>query len=260
MELSERIKLYRQKAHLSQEKLAEFMGVSRQAVTKWESGQSVPTTENLFRLAELFEISVDQLVADQESSLSVAEQVLELHQAEDAKKKAQRRAEICSRLLHSAGILLFFGLLFLLGKVVFQQWRGGPILGWLLGTDPQNHSYLFGWLLKRGLYLTSSILCVVPVWFGRRRTGWMGLLGFSLGLFLGEFCGKNPAGAAWGLTHYGWLIWGGSFLVSLIMGWILERFSQDSIHWKNRKFQIFLAIYTLAMAAVILLTRMGMAG
>ena len=37
---------------LSQEALARRMDVSRQAVTKWESGQSAPSTENLFRLAE----------------------------------------------------------------------------------------------------------------------------------------------------------------------------------------------------------------
>lgn len=46
---------------ISQEKLAELVGVSRQAVTKWESGKSNPDTENLIRLAEVFGVSVDEL-------------------------------------------------------------------------------------------------------------------------------------------------------------------------------------------------------
>ena len=52
MTLGERIKSCRQKAGLSQEKLAELAGVSRQAVTKWEAGQSAPSTENLLKLAD----------------------------------------------------------------------------------------------------------------------------------------------------------------------------------------------------------------
>ncbi len=47
---------------MSQEALARRMDVSRQAVTKWESGQSAPSTENLFRLAELFDTTVDLLL------------------------------------------------------------------------------------------------------------------------------------------------------------------------------------------------------
>ena len=50
--LGQRIREHRRRAGLSQEALARRMDVSRQAVTKWESGQSAPSTENLFRLAE----------------------------------------------------------------------------------------------------------------------------------------------------------------------------------------------------------------
>ena len=49
----ERIRTYRQRAGMSQEMAAELVGVSRQAVAKWESGKSAPSTENLFRLAEV---------------------------------------------------------------------------------------------------------------------------------------------------------------------------------------------------------------
>ena len=62
MQLSERIKHLRTEKGLSQERLSEAVGVSRQAVAKWESGVSAPSTENLFRLAEVFGTSVDLIL------------------------------------------------------------------------------------------------------------------------------------------------------------------------------------------------------
>ena len=61
MTLGEKISCLRKKAGYSQEKLAELMDVSRQAVTKWESGKANPDTENLIRLAEIFGVSLDEL-------------------------------------------------------------------------------------------------------------------------------------------------------------------------------------------------------
>jgi transcriptional regulator with XRE-family HTH domain len=61
MTLGERIKEQRKKQGFSQEKIAELIGVSRQAVTKWEGNQSIPCMENLITLAEIFEISLNEL-------------------------------------------------------------------------------------------------------------------------------------------------------------------------------------------------------
>lgn len=61
MELGTRIQQLRKARGISQERLAEEMGVSRQAVSKWEQGLSLPSTENLLALAELFAVSADEL-------------------------------------------------------------------------------------------------------------------------------------------------------------------------------------------------------
>lgn len=68
MTLGERIRNRREKLKLSQGYVAEQIGVSRQAVSKWETGQSEPTAENLVRLAELFEISLAELVGAEETA------------------------------------------------------------------------------------------------------------------------------------------------------------------------------------------------
>ena len=62
--LGEKIKEQRTAHGLSQETLAETMGVSRQAVTKWETDQSAPSSEKLIALAKLFHISLDELIGN----------------------------------------------------------------------------------------------------------------------------------------------------------------------------------------------------
>ena len=53
MTLEEKIKHYRKQAGLSQEKMAEKIGVSRQAITKWENGTGTPDIANLMAIADL---------------------------------------------------------------------------------------------------------------------------------------------------------------------------------------------------------------
>ena len=95
MSLGERIKEQRKISGLSQEKVAEFVGVSRQAVTKWETGQSAPSTENLFKLAEIFGTTVDILLAsDEEEKDTPAEQIYYLYKMEQEKIREERRKKI----------------------------------------------------------------------------------------------------------------------------------------------------------------------
>ena len=65
MGLSQNIALLRKNIGLTQEKLAEKCGVSRQAVTKWESGESEPSIEKLVILSEIFGISIDELIKNE---------------------------------------------------------------------------------------------------------------------------------------------------------------------------------------------------
>lgn len=62
MTLGNNIKRRREELKLSQEYVAEQLGVSRQAVSKWETDQSEPTAGNLIQLAQVFEISLSELV------------------------------------------------------------------------------------------------------------------------------------------------------------------------------------------------------
>lgn len=64
--LGEVIKNYRTKNKMTQEFVAEAVGVSRQSVSKWEQGITDPSTSNLFALAKLFNVSVEELLKEVE--------------------------------------------------------------------------------------------------------------------------------------------------------------------------------------------------
>lgn len=64
--LGEILKENRTHCKMTQEFVAETIGVSRQAVSKWENGTSDPSTSNLFALAKLYSISVEELLKEVE--------------------------------------------------------------------------------------------------------------------------------------------------------------------------------------------------
>lgn len=63
MTMAENIKAYRNNKGLNQYEFAEKLGISPQAVSKWECGQSCPSIENLCMISEIFGISIDTLLS-----------------------------------------------------------------------------------------------------------------------------------------------------------------------------------------------------
>lgn len=65
MDFGDKLKQYRLNEGLSQEQLAEKIGVSRQAITKWETKRGLPDVENMVILAEVFKLTLDELVLEE---------------------------------------------------------------------------------------------------------------------------------------------------------------------------------------------------
>lgn len=57
-----RLKMFRRQSGFTQEEIAEKLGVSRQAVAKWERGESMPDIESCIKLADIYKTTVDMLV------------------------------------------------------------------------------------------------------------------------------------------------------------------------------------------------------
>lgn len=77
MNLSEKLILLRKEKGVSQAELAELMNVSRQAISRWETGAAVPSAENLKYLRSLYNVSLDYLFNDAADEPDENEKVIE---------------------------------------------------------------------------------------------------------------------------------------------------------------------------------------
>ncbi|MBD5103912.1 MAG: helix-turn-helix transcriptional regulator [Ruminococcaceae bacterium] len=68
MTFAEKLKGIRKQSGMSQEQLAEKIGVSRQAVTKWETSTGIPDIENIMSISDVFGISIDELLSNEKIS------------------------------------------------------------------------------------------------------------------------------------------------------------------------------------------------
>lgn len=84
---AERLVQLRKEHGLSQEELAAKLGVSRQAVSKWERGEASPDTDNLIALAKLYQISLDELL---DHKVETKEEKIEVDTSSDEKKKKDK--------------------------------------------------------------------------------------------------------------------------------------------------------------------------
>ncbi len=119
---------------LSQEALAEKIGVSRQAVSKWERAESAPDTDNLIALSELYEVSIDELLKGG-------------HEAEQSTSEGRRHRKIIKHKQDAWGAI---------GSV------SAIIIFFLLG-------FLFNaWYIAWVVFLIIPIFYYIPVITGRK--------------------------------------------------------------------------------------------
>lgn len=64
MRLEDKLQLVRKRNGYSQEKLADKIGIARQTISKWENGQAIPELNGLILLSELYGVTIDRIVKD----------------------------------------------------------------------------------------------------------------------------------------------------------------------------------------------------
>lgn len=140
--LSEKIYALRRKNGLSQEQLAEKIGVSRQAISKWEGGLSTPELDKLKALSECFQVTIDELTENQAAPAPG-------HAAEEKSDpapspKGESKAGICL-CVTGAACLLLFGLLTVIHPTSVDQLNQSSVIT-LNGT---------------GIFITLSVLLLL---------------------------------------------------------------------------------------------------
>lgn len=178
MTLAEKIQYMRKKAGLSQEALAEILGVSRQAVSKWETGEAAPEAGKVFALSRAFGVTADWLLSDE----GLPEQKLE-SEVEDAGEGSENDTSASNWVESIPGVL---------GRLL-RRW------GWLFGvyTAIVGAAFtLFGVLAR---LLANSFTRSVSMGFDA-MPGW-------------EFAGSFPADVASPVASGPFSIFGTVFIV-----------------------------------------------
>ena len=250
MTLGEKIKSLRKGLGMSQEKLAELMGISRQAVAKWENGQSAPSTANLFKLAEILNTTTAFLLADDDAKdtgteentdetkavLSQAEEFYRVFKTEEERKNKEKKQRIRKNIIWALVVILAYLAVYIIGRLIWCR-TDSSLTGLLWASTPEGeNSYLYGWLLSSGLFWVSLAISALPALLGKKYFSAITFSGFIIGLILGIVFGPNPEGASLGQSHYGWAVWGGIFILSVILGIIFEvlkKRSSKDIYFKT---------------------------
>jgi transcriptional regulator with XRE-family HTH domain len=110
IETANRLLQYRKKMNLSQEELAAKIGVSRQAVSKWERAEASPDTDNLILLADIYGVSLDELLkgekeTESETQSEEPENNSENNPDSDTKNQTRFRSNTESMLTQRTAIL-----------------------------------------------------------------------------------------------------------------------------------------------------------
>lgn len=120
--LGERLYDLRTKAGYSQEQLAELLGVSRQAVSRWEVGQGKPEIDNVVKLAQIYRVSVDYVLTGEQRVPSVSEVG-----APPARQELPREYRVAlSVVLAFMGLAAAFALFVLLVGIIYTLFWGPP--------------------------------------------------------------------------------------------------------------------------------------
>lgn len=102
MNLAEKITKHRKQKGWSQEQLAEQLDISRQSVSKWESGASIPDLDKILRLSEIFEVSTDYLLKDEMEEEQVKSDEDKLENKETKRIISQTEAKTYLKIMRQA--------------------------------------------------------------------------------------------------------------------------------------------------------------
>ena len=121
MNFSEKLLTLRKANDLTQEQLAEKLDVSRQSISKWESGQATPELEKIVALSAVFNVTTDYLLKSSEiDDLSVKTEILEKQQ-QMMLIREQRHQQIFSCVMYSIAVyLIFFAVYFIQHECFFK--------------------------------------------------------------------------------------------------------------------------------------------
>ena len=121
MDFSEKLLTLRKANDMTQEQLAEKLDVSRQSISKWESGQATPELEKIVAMSAVFNVTTDYLLKSSEiDDLSVKTEMLEKQQQMMLGREKKQR-QVFSCIMYSAAVYLAFFAVCFIERFFFHE-------------------------------------------------------------------------------------------------------------------------------------------
>ena len=224
MTVGNRISELRKKKGYTQEYVAEQLGVSRQAVSKWESDASLPSTENLLQLSNILDVSLSEITESKEEpkQLSPLEEYAcqRLKEEQVWKKRIRQIVLSCIQI----GLLIAFFLI-----LHYVCWFFDYCLG--------RRVYIFTWMCKHNVLLLSSLVCIGFV-LVKRPLACIGIcVGSTIGIVLGHFVAYDASVSTHVSMNNGWVFYLASvyllFLIGLVYDYKLSPADASNKFMKN---------------------------
>ena len=151
----------RTKMGLSQDELAEKVFVTRQAVSRWETGEAVPDTEKVIQLSRIFHVTTDYLLLDIDEapqSAAPAENNRETDQ-----RAAEKRMKRQSMRMHFGWFLLIFGIISLSATLIGAGLYAQTLTEWRTNLGRYGTALFDSWILALFIVSAALTLCGILI-------------------------------------------------------------------------------------------------
>ncbi len=172
MEIGSKIKNARIKENLTQEQVAEALGVSRQTISNWENEKTYPDIVSVVKMSDLYHISLDHLLKEEKSMSDYLDYLDESTNVVKSKNKLSK---------------------FILIVSYFAIWSISLIVFWFFtsGSDAMGYSIMFLWIVLPVTTFVYSVLIGKNNYWGKWK--WISSLAFGIMYMLAEYATFSAA-------------------------------------------------------------------
>lgn len=166
MELGKKIQNARLESAMTQEQVAEYLGVSRQTISNWENDKTYPDLVSVVKMSDLYQISLDALLKEEKT---VSNYLKYLEESTNVVKSKEKQNKL------------------LLIAIYMSIWAFALIVFWVFlnPSDAMGFGSMFLWILLPTTTVVLSFLIGSNQYWGNRK--WFGTLFFGLMYMLAEY-------------------------------------------------------------------------
>ena len=161
MTLAEKLTQARKAAGLTQADVAAKLNVSRQAVSRWETGEAVPDTEKVIQLSRIFHVTTDYLLLDIDEAPQSAAPAENNRETEQ--RAAEKRMKRQSMRMHFGWFLLIFGIISLSATLVAAGLYAQTLTEWWTTLGRYGTALFDSWILAPFIVSAALTLCGILI-------------------------------------------------------------------------------------------------